>query len=540
MTCLLKRGTWSVGLLMAVLALPAAAVAAPCTAAQWNAILAPATETSVEAVVDCDLTLTPLSAAAITRRLVFLGAPSTGRTLDCGGGVIENAPLSTIEVRSREVGPSSIAGVSTWERVSNVTIRNCELVGSVRIMGMASNGEGAQLRASSRVSGHVSRARAAAPSGITLDGVTIRGIGRIPLYIAPGVQGTTLIRSHITGTSSSVAVYLDAESTRTTLRDNEIDTNTTGRELVAIDASSHNRIISNRFSSLEDGGIYLYRNCGEGGTIRITTPSSNEIINNVFYYATYSGSNPAVFLGARNGNRNYCGLDAGFGYGSSVDDRDFATENVVMQNQLYVRSVADMIQTRWPDPNSPNYVGHNTTVTSAVSRLAGCYVPEAYTTDFISHGRGVDVFRDGAGAPYCGGIQLTCNDGDLQYAWDTSCRIDELPFGCAISGSDEGCSGVVFCPSFGQLIGARAACNLEYGSISDAQLASVPPDMLSVVRASDVPAEGSCWLGRNTLSVGNLGIARTLRISSEGYGCREHDGNGGECHIRGAAWCYYP
>jgi len=95
--------------------------------------------------------------------------------------------------------------------------------------------------------------------------------------------------------TNSVAVYLDAESYRNTLQGNSFHADHgagSQREVLAVDGSSNNLIMSNHFSSLQYGGIYLYRNCGEGGTIRHSTPSNNSIINNVFYYDNYTGSKP--------------------------------------------------------------------------------------------------------------------------------------------------------------------------------------------------------------------------------------------------------
>ena len=41
-----------------------------------------------------------------------------------------------------------------------------------------------------------------------------------------------------------------------------IDADTEKRELIAINGSAYNQIIDNRFSRLDKGRIYLYRNCG--------------------------------------------------------------------------------------------------------------------------------------------------------------------------------------------------------------------------------------------------------------------------------------
>ena len=235
------------------------------------------------------------------------------------------------------------------------------------------------------------------------------------------------------GKSNAVAIYLDAESAGNTIKDNSIDVSTKNfllegwdRPLIAIDGSSHNKIMNNTFSNLSHGGIYLYRNCGEKGVIRHQTPSHNQIINNTFYYKKYDGINPAVYLGSRDRGWfqrrvGFCADDDGYDFGSSLSDKDYATYNVVMQNQFFKRpikvgdryfeaSLADMIKTKNSSVNKPNYIEPNKMVTEDTvekRRPAGCYV-ESGNRDFISHGQSFDVFT-----PRGNGYKYTCNNGDL-------------------------------------------------------------------------------------------------------------------------------
>ena len=53
-----------------------------------------------------------------------------------------------------------------------------------------------------------------------------------------------------------------------------------------------------------------------------------------------------VVVGAREGRRRYCGDDAGWPFGSSADDGDHATGNVVSGNITRVRGLPDWLQTR--------------------------------------------------------------------------------------------------------------------------------------------------------------------------------------------------
>ncbi|MFM8789313.1 MAG: right-handed parallel beta-helix repeat-containing protein, partial [Chthoniobacterales bacterium] len=91
-------------------------------------------------------------------------------------------------------------------------------------------------------------------------------------------------------------------------------------------------IKGNRFIRASFGGIYLYRNCGEGGTVRHQTPGENRIENNTFNLTALRPGSYGIWLGSRQGRRTYCEADAGYPFGSSIDNRDFADDNVLGRN----------------------------------------------------------------------------------------------------------------------------------------------------------------------------------------------------------------
>jgi hypothetical protein len=256
--------------------------------------------------------INPLEHDVIFKKLVVEG--ETGITIDCNGAILDggrgtlNDEKDMIEVRSKRLDDKEEVTKTRlmkgepinkiWRRASGITIRDCNIVGSVRIIGMGRNGEAEFVRFSSRMDGnHAARARAAAPTRITLQNLTIIATKRTPLYLAPGVTHVTLTGSELKGNAERTAIYLDAESGYNTIRDNYIHVkvfdevtflqiNRLGPQ-ISIDTSSYNKIINNRFAALEGGGIYTFRNCGEGGTVRHGSSSNNQIINNVFFYDKY-------------------------------------------------------------------------------------------------------------------------------------------------------------------------------------------------------------------------------------------------------------
>lgn len=159
--------------------------------------------------------------------------------------------------------------------------------------------------------------------------------GGTPLYVGPGSTKVKVIDSYFKGESIGSSIYLDAESAMNVIKNNHFSvtqiTKSTNvkvlfwnfggeyaREVIAVDGSARNIIVNNVFNKADWGGVYLYRNCGEGGTIKHQAPRGNNISNNFFYYENFSGSReyktgvtwygsyektrvnfPSVYVGAR-------------------------------------------------------------------------------------------------------------------------------------------------------------------------------------------------------------------------------------------------
>ena len=234
-----------------------------------------------------------------------------------------------------------------------------------------------------------------------------------------------------------------------------------------------------------------------------------------------------------------------------------------MQNQIYKLSAAKMIKVGRPDINKPNYIGYNTGgITEPEVRDAGCYVGSGYR-DFIRDGEFIDLFRSSTDEPTCrgetrggsrgdGGVgqlvnytRYNCDNGVLSTSTNTSCQVSYVPFECQVTDSNGGCQATAFCPAGKKIVGARAACNLEFGTVSSADLGAVPldgfgagiTDFLKVVRASDVLTQGSCNLGNTKLNAGATPLTGLVGLGSASFGCREKDSNGGDCHIKGTLYC---
>ncbi|MFN4297232.1 MAG: right-handed parallel beta-helix repeat-containing protein [Brevundimonas sp.] len=272
----------------------------------------------------------------VTRRVLIEGAEASGAGLICDGAVVGREGQATT-TRAPTIAIWSRRDGEDWSRPRNILIRGCHVHGAIRVWGVGAGQRMDELRQSSYRADHTGRLQAAAPATVRLEDVTITGTGSIPLYVGPGVTGLSLTGSRLDGRSVSTAIYLDAESGLNTVSDNTIAVRT-GREVIAVDGSAGNVISGNSIALsagglTNRGGVFLYRNCGEGGIVRHQTPSNNRVTGNTFH-ASWFGPARAVVVGSREGNRRYCDADAGHPFGSSVDDGDGATGNVVEDNRI--------------------------------------------------------------------------------------------------------------------------------------------------------------------------------------------------------------
>lgn len=108
-----------------------------------------------------------------------------------------------------------------------------------------------------------------------------------------------------------------------------------------------------------------------------------------------------------------------------------------------------------------------------------------------------------------------------------------LDFECQANGNNAGCQKTAFVPAGKTIIGAKAACNLEFGTVSATDLNGVSANFVKVLRASDNVSQGSCTLGSTSIRSGQAVVSGINGLNRASFGCRENDSNGGDCHIKG-------
>lgn len=499
--------------------------------------------------IDCDLTLRP--GDVVRKSMVMSGSQGSNLTVDCNGATIRGFHESGYEAIIVTSNLDRRGQRPRWRGASNVTVRNCNVEGRIRIAG-----GGPSLWESSYDPDHTTKIQARSPKDIVFDNLHIRADGEVPFYVFPGALRVTLMNSEISGDAGGPAIYLDAESAENVIKDNVITASTRTREHIAIDGSARNLIVGNRFSGYAKGGIFIYRNCGEDtkrqnprkGVIRHQYPADNVILDNVFDFSNYRADWPSVWVASRQGRDGigYCGDDEneirGERLGSQIDNDDHAYRTVVAENRFVGGpDVGSFMGNEITMNGDPSYAFYNTHVhpREINDRESPCFVANGYPKPMLASGDSVDTFDDGSG-PRCTGQRLTCNDGRLttSRAHCTAERASDItvvPFGCRAYNNDSGCTGRVACPAQTVFANVKAACNLELSLVSDEELAMTPWSFAGIVKRSDNSSDGACQVGG-----AKVGIHGQLLQRHSGpieFSCREMDSDGGDCHVRGLLAC---
>jgi parallel beta-helix repeat protein len=195
---------------------------------------------------------------------------ASGVSLDCRGATVRDVDgEGGARVGILVTGPASRA-------LHDVTVRNCRVEGflnGVRITreGFRSLPEGAEY--------------ADAHHDIVVEDSEVRDARGVGVFVDAYVTRVTLRRLVVEG-AGSAGVYLEAGSRDNVVRDNRIVGNGfrqngpagqhvelggglgvwfwgVGREGIAVDGSTGNRIVGNHLEGNAAGGVFLYKNCGE-------------------------------------------------------------------------------------------------------------------------------------------------------------------------------------------------------------------------------------------------------------------------------------
>jgi hypothetical protein len=223
------------------------------------------------------------------------------------------------------------------------------------------------------------------------------------------------------------------------------------------------------------------------------------------------------------------GLDTSFD-----TDADNAHDNIVTSNEFLNRNPGSYMEN---DSGAYNFTAGNREVRGFGSGKKPCFSPLSFGRVLL-HGNSETVVRDSDFGPGC--LKFSCNDGTLTA--DAECVRPELgdpiAVGCQVTDDNNGCQNVKSCPLGQHVKSVTAACNLEFGSVTDTEFAQVPAGNVKVVRVSDPGSNGVCYVLGAAVASGTVRVApQNPGVRSVNVACKEKDANGGDCHVRAVFTC---
>jgi parallel beta-helix repeat protein len=266
---------------------------------------------------------------------------TSGVTLDCQGAKIVSAPGASgrgILVRAPE-------GVA----LSDVIVRNCHVEGflnSLRVTrdGFRTYAPGEEyLTPTSNIVIEKSTFKGSRGSGIFVDGYvedvtlrsnTIDGAGSVGIYLETGsrrnrVQGNSIINNGYRENGSAGQL--------TTLAGTQFWWWGVGREGLAVDGSYENEIVGNAFFNNSNGGLFLYKNCGEYPSRPAYFERRFGARANLIEANTFVGGRNGVWVGSRMGENTYpmeCTDPAYVESGITRVVLDYAADSMVRNNRF--------------------------------------------------------------------------------------------------------------------------------------------------------------------------------------------------------------
>ncbi|MBX3286512.1 MAG: right-handed parallel beta-helix repeat-containing protein [Actinobacteria bacterium] len=230
---------------------------------------------------------------------------ASGTTLDCQGATVRG------ELTSSQRGIEISSPVTT--ALAHVTVRNCRVEGFINSLRVTRPGF-RELEPGEEFL-HPT-------SDVVVEDSTFTGSRGVGVYVDGYVSGVTIRRNLIQGAGSS-GIYLETGSKQSTVADNLIIDNGfrengpggqaftfsgfrfwfwgVGREGISVDGSHDNLIVGNRFKGNANGGVFLYKNCGEYPDSGRYFERRDHATRNRIVANTFVGERNGVWVGSRMG-----------------------------------------------------------------------------------------------------------------------------------------------------------------------------------------------------------------------------------------------
>jgi hypothetical protein len=110
---------------------------------------------------------------------------------------------------------------------------------------------------------------------------------------------------------------------------------------------------------------------------------------------------------------------------------------------------------------------------------------------------------------------------------------------CKITGNSNGCTTNFICPQNQAITAVKVGCNLEWGTVTDSQMNSVRWGKMNILRQTDTNTRASfCRVETDREKyAGSHSISSPIGKTAVSMSCKEHDKNGGDCHVKAQFIC---
>ncbi|WP_299011752.1 hypothetical protein [uncultured Shewanella sp.] len=418
-----------------------------CSEEKKSTILSPITKDNHTVTLDCHLTLN--SDDVITKKILFEGETASNTSLNCNNALIDltvgiDAGIFSAKTDDTIIIQSVKKADNTWSAPQHINIENCRIKGSIRMSGMGINAKDNHIQVSSFSADHTQRLNEASPRHIMLNNIDIKGISRPLLHLSPGVNHVTLSHGNLHGLSDTVALSLDTETNFNTIKDNHIHVETK-QHLMTLNGSANNTIKNNYFTLNDNGGIYLYRHCGQHNNLHGQTTHLNHIEANYFTLKNIS-NHPSIQMNAIDYQQGYCNdqTPTSVTHTSTITQQDNAMVNTIIYNQFLHASPQEVISL------GDSSLAENDQLKEAATVYANINVTE-FRTDAVAELKEFECFVNGpVGSEHGGysGVECDrqCPADKINASIRAACNLDDFMFVGYSGNSDTtnpcyGCSG---------------------------------------------------------------------------------------------------
>ncbi len=164
--------------------------------------------------------------------------------------------------------------------IQDITVKNCDLryyVNGFNVSLSLNKTTHDDLKNNRNVTALENHLRTLSPKNIRIENTQITGSHKAGIFVQRYINGLTIDKTNIVS-AGDIGVYLESGTQNITISNSSFSKNgeTTydikkrlrklrvrKREAIAVDSSSHNKIINNRFIDNAGGAIFIYKNCYE-------------------------------------------------------------------------------------------------------------------------------------------------------------------------------------------------------------------------------------------------------------------------------------